>query len=141
MPLTEATKAELRPWLRQLRDMGYMSEDDYFFQAGSGGNKAISRSKAWQIIHDAAQACGLTGRIGTHSLRKTFADRIYSWLLTHRTTEDEPIDALRTLAKALGHQSIDSTDKYLSFREETIRDAVEEVFGGQEDGRSEVLHR
>jgi len=124
--LTSATRDVLSTWLSELRDLGYMAPDDYVFQSGAGSNKAISRVRAYQIIHAAARAEGLTGTIGTHSLRKTFADRLYATFLDR---QENGIDALRTMSKALGHANINNTDKYLSFREEEIDDAIVAVFG------------
>jgi integrase len=36
------------------------------------GDSAIDRRHAWRIISEAAHAVGIPGRIGTHTLRKTF---------------------------------------------------------------------
>ena len=41
----------------------------YIFESRKG-NGAISRVQAWRIIHAAAEAISLTGKIGCHSLRK-----------------------------------------------------------------------
>ena len=54
------------------------------------------------------------GKLGTHSMRKTFADRIY----------DRLDGDLAKTQKALGHKNINSTVQYLSFREEEIDEAI-----------------
>jgi len=41
------------------------------------GGRPISRQTAWQILHDAARAVGITDPIGTHTLRKTFGYHAY----------------------------------------------------------------
>jgi integrase len=51
---------------------------------------------------------------GTHSLRKTFANRMYERL--HRD--------LVKVQRAMGHKNINSTVAYLSFREEEIDAAI-----------------
>lgn len=43
-----------------------------FIFASRKGDKPISRVQAWRIIHGAAEAVGLAGKIGCHSLRKTW---------------------------------------------------------------------
>lgn len=113
--LNHAAKAALMTWIDQLHGLGYMSADDFVFQSRVGGNRAICKVQAWKIIHRTAVDAGLTGTIGTHSLRKTFANDMYE-KLGH--------DLVRT-AKALGHLNINSTVSYLSFREEDIDAAIE----------------
>lgn len=125
--LHEATRTALAAWLLELGRLGYIAADDFVFQAQSGGNRHISRQRAWGIIHGAARSLGMTGTIGTHSMRKTFADKVYSYFL-NKAAAGNPVDAFRTTSKALGHQSINSTDKYLSFREETIDEAIGAIF-------------
>ena len=107
-------KAALEKWLTQLRVAGYMTDTDFVFQSRKGGNRPISRVQAWRIIREAAAAHQLTGKVGTHSLRKTFADRVYDAL---------DRDLVKT-QRALGHRNINSTVQYLSFREEDIDAAI-----------------
>jgi len=45
---------------------------DYLFKSRKGGNKAISRVQAWQVLSDSAKLVGIKEAIGTHTLRKTF---------------------------------------------------------------------
>lgn len=78
------------------------------------GTKAISRQQAWNIVESAFSACGLTGTLGTHSLRKTFALNAY---------EKSGHCLLRT-KRALGHTDIRTTEKYLSFAESEVEDLI-----------------
>lgn len=107
-------KAALTTWVDQLRGLGYMSADDFVFQSRVGTNRSICKAQAWKIIHRTAVDAGLTGKIGTHTLRKTFANAVYERLGR---------DLVRT-QKALGHRNINSTVSYLSFREEDIDAAI-----------------
>lgn len=43
----------------------------WLFPSRKGGGP-LDRRQAWRILSDAAQAIGIPGRIGTHTLRKTF---------------------------------------------------------------------
>ena len=71
-----------------------------------------------------AKKLGITSKIGTHSMRKTFANRIYQNLLDNNNA-----DALRIVQAGLGHDNINNTVKYLSFREDTLNQTITEVFG------------
>ena len=112
--LHPAARDALATWVEQLRSDGYMTADVFLFQSRRGANRAISRVQAWRVLNRAFQDVGLTGNLGTHSMRKTFADRIY-----------ERLDGnLVKTAHALAHQSITSTASYLSFRESEIDEAI-----------------
>lgn len=69
---------------------------------------------AWRILKEAYTSNEMTGKLGTHSMWKTFADRIYDKL---------DRDLVKT-QKALGYRNINSTVQYLSFREEEIDEAI-----------------
>ena len=66
------------------------------------------------MLMDAFCACGLTGRLGTHTLRKTFAITMYERL-------DENIFKVQ---QALGHKWITSTQAYLPINAEEIKRAI-----------------
>lgn len=80
----------------------------------NGELKAISRVQAWRTLTMAYGKAGLTGKLGTHTMRKTFADRVYKRL---------DRDLVRT-QHALGHRSIQSTADYLSFEESDVTRAI-----------------
>lgn len=58
-----------------------MDSRDFLFKSRrrtkSGKQKPISRVMAYNILRDAAIATGLTVRVGTHTMRKTFGYRYY----------------------------------------------------------------
>jgi integrase len=56
----------------------------------------------------------LTGKLGTHAMRKTFATKVYT-RLQH--------DLVKT-QRALGHRNINSTVAYLSFCEDDVMQAI-----------------
>ena len=109
----EAREA-LAMWMVQLYELGYMTPECFVFQSRTGGNAAISRVQAYRILSKACDTAELSGKLGTHSMRKTFADKIYD-RLGH--------DLIKT-QRALGHKNINSTVSYLSFREEEIDEAI-----------------
>jgi len=46
--------------------------------------------------------------------------------------DDNNADALRILQAGLGHENINNTIKYLSFKEDDLIEAIQCVFGGEE---------
>lgn len=77
--------------------------------------KPISRVHTWRIFNQMFAHIGLQGVLGTHCMRKTFADRMYDLLGGD----------LKQLQGALGHKWITSTSQYLSFKEDAINDAID----------------
>jgi len=63
---------------------------------------ALSRSQAHRILEKAFQQAGLNGKLATHSLRKTFAQRIY----------DASSDIFLA-QELLGHRDVETTKQYL----------------------------
>lgn len=53
----------------------YEGEDPLFLSRKGEG--PIQRAQAWKVIRDVARQVGITERIGTHTLRKTFAYHAY----------------------------------------------------------------
>lgn len=107
-------KLALWAWIPVLRDRGYMTAESFVFQSMAGGNRPISRITAYRILIRAFRNNRLTGKLGTHSMRKTFATHVYEKL---------GWDLLKT-QRALGHKDIRSTVSYLTFREEDVDEAI-----------------
>ena len=80
----------------------------------TGLRREISREHAWRLLKESFASNELTGKLGTHAMRKTFANRMYD-KLRHDLVKVQP---------AMGHRNINSTVAYLSFREEDITDAI-----------------
>lgn len=64
--------------------------------------KAISRVQAHRILEKVFQSAGLNGKLATHSMRKTYAQRMYD------ATGD-----IFMVKEALGHKSLETTKQYL----------------------------
>lgn len=114
-------KTALGAWIAQLssgtctgtRTCTTLTADDYVFKSRKG-SRPISRIQYHRILKDRVRHLQLLGKIATHSMRKTLADRVYDRLGR---------DIFRT-QKALGHRNINSTVQYLSFREADIEEAI-----------------
>lgn len=124
MMLTKATKKALKAQLDYMATEGFIADDDYVFQTQRGGNRPLAANGYWRTMYDAKQALGWTWKLSAHSMRKTFAARVYDELLSTGNP-----DSLRILGKALGHENLNNTDRYLSFREDELNSAISNVFG------------
>jgi site-specific recombinase XerD len=67
-----------------------------------GSRRPIARETAWRIIKAIARDNELSGKVGTHSTRKTLARKVYSWS-----------NDIRVVQRILGHRSLASTEAYL----------------------------
>lgn len=63
---------------------------------------ALSRSQAHRVLEDAFTLAGLNGKLATHTLRKTFAQRCY----------DQSSDIFQ-VKELLGHRSVETTKAYI----------------------------
>jgi site-specific recombinase XerD len=113
VPLHGEAKAALAPWLMELHRLGAVTPATALFPSRKGVNRPLRRGQAWAILQQACEANALTGQLGTHTMRKTFATKVYE-----KTGRD-----LRATQHALGHKSPASTAAYLAVDEAAV-DAV-----------------
>ena len=78
------------------------------------GQQPMSRRTAHDVLKVAFEEAGLNGHLATHSLRKSFAQRLYD-----RTGD------IFAVQEMLGHQSVTTTQKYLGVNYASVREAVE----------------
>lgn len=97
--------------------IGTSPEIPLFHSRKGSKTQPIDRSHAWKIINTAAFNCGIHGKIGTHSMRKTFASRMFDLLGGN----------IGEVQKALGHKKIDSTMQYLDFKQGNIDEAIKKL--------------
>ncbi|UOF92395.1 site-specific integrase [Fodinisporobacter ferrooxydans] len=90
-----------------------MADSDYLFLSQKG-EKPITRIQAWQIIHNAAKACGVEGAIGTHTLRKTFGYHFY-----------QQYKDVAMLQYIFGHSSPSITLRYIGINDDMVDEALE----------------
>jgi len=112
--LHPVAKAAIAERISELKAQGQDKPETYLFQSQRGQNMPLGRIGAWCLLKKAYRSLGLTGKCATHSMRKTFADRIYTKLA---------FDLVKT-QRALGHRSAQSTLSYLSFKEEEVEAAI-----------------
>lgn len=79
-----------------------------------GGTKAMTRIAAHDVLKPAFEAAGLNGKLGTHSLRKSYAQRLY-----------EQTNDIYAVQEMLGHKKVVTTQQYLGVNYASVREASE----------------
>ena len=110
IPLHHDAIAAINAWI----SLGELDASSWLFPSHRTASKPIDRVQAYRILRLGTEQAAVPGKVATHSMRKTFAERMYTKL-------DK--DLLK-LQKALGHRDINSTIAYLSFNQQDIDDAI-----------------
>ena len=92
------------------------------------GNVALNRQTAHDMLKDAFMSAGLNGKLATHSLRKSFAQRVY-----------EQSGDIYLVQELLGHRSVATTQKYLGVNYANARAAVEGMALESQPDRNTLL--
>lgn len=81
---------------------------------------AISRRQAYSIIHRALKAAGIDRTGGTHTMRKTRAQRVVNCAIAKFQAGETQVVPIMAAKAALGHTDIRTTELYL-------KEGIEEV--------------
>ena len=101
-PITNTYKNKLNLYVKN------KSLDEWLFKSKKS-NQAISRIQAYRIINQACRLAGITSKIGTHTLRKTFGYHFYQ--------EKKDIALLQNI---LNHSSPSITLRYIGVNQDMI---------------------
>jgi len=112
-PRSVAVHPDAKEILQKLIESEQLTDKCYLFKSSRGHNRPLSRCQAWRILKNAYNSAELSGPLATHTMRKTFAERVHS---TFR-------DIFKT-QRALGHKNLDSTASYLSFDEKELDEVI-----------------
>ena len=105
--------AALIDWHREKYDTDAPTRP-LFPSRNKNGTVAMNRQTAHEMLKAAFMAAGLNGKLATHSLRKSFAQRVY-----------EQSGDIYLVQELLGHRNIATTQKYLGVNYADARAAVE----------------
>ena len=87
-----------------------------FPSRNGNGKQRMTRRAAHNVLKSAFMTAGLNGHLATHSLRKSFAQRLY-----------EQTGDVFVVQEMLGHKSIATTQKYLGVNYASVREAVQKM--------------
>ena len=87
-----------------------------FPSRNGNGKQRMTRRAAHNVLKKAFTAAGLNGHLATHSLRKSFAQRLY-----------EQTGDVFSVQEMLGHKSIATTQKYLGVNYANVRAALQKM--------------
>lgn len=76
----------------------------------------MNRQTAHDMLKTAFMAASLNGKIATHSLQKSFAQRVY-----------ENAGDIYLVQELLGHRNVATTQKYIGVSYASTREAVEAI--------------
>ena len=93
------------------------------------GEGLMQRQSAHEILKKAFEKSGVNGKLATHSLRKTYAQRLYN-----------KSGDIYVVKEMLGHQSVTSTEAYLGVNYEKVRAASEAICLLSENGSTPSNH-
>ena len=85
-----------------------------FPSRNKSGSVAMNRQTAHDMLKKAFVDAGLNGKLATHSLRKSFAQRVY-----------EQNGDIYLVQELLGHRNVATTQKYIGVNYATARETVE----------------
>jgi integrase len=95
-----------------LEYVGGLDDRVFLFRSRQGGNRPMSRTRAYQVLREVAQRHGVE-HIGTHTLRKTFGYHFY------KQTGDVAL-----LQRILNHSSPAITLRYIGIEQDQIDAAM-----------------
>lgn len=105
----------LRQRLRHCKTLGVLLGESLFKsrKRGHDGECRIREKQAWRVLNNAARACGITYKIGTHSLRKTFG------YILHQNGH-----SIEVIQKFLNHASPEITLAYIGITQDDMDEAI-----------------
>lgn len=115
LPLHSEACEALELWIRAARLTDLRIQKAYLFSGQKSIDRAMARQSADRIIRTAYRRAGLRSQ-GTHSMRKTFASRIWNCGLVKGD--------IFKMREILGHDNLNNTARYIQFLDGTLEEAI-----------------
>ena len=116
VPVNADGRQAIADLIRWHRDHYAKVEKDRPLFPSRQGDGAMNRRTAHAVLKTAFEAAGLNGKLATHSMRKSFAQRLYD-----RTGD------IFAVQEVLGHKNVATTQAYLGVNYASLREAVEAI--------------
>jgi integrase/recombinase XerD len=113
IPLNDQARKVIAELIRWKEYQGEDISPNAPLLASRQGNKRLSRFRVHQILKESFQSSECSGKVSTHSLRKSFAKAL---LVSGNN--------LRAIQVLLGHTSLATTEKYLAVSPDELTQAV-----------------
>jgi len=128
IPLNSTARAVISNLIAWKKEKGEsLSPSAYLFASRKGGGR-LTRVQAHRILKNAYDKAGITGKVTTHSMRKTVANKVYS------ATND-----LMLVKEVLGHKNLATTQQYLGVGIDRLFYAME-ALESESNFPSKTLH-
>jgi site-specific recombinase XerD len=88
-------------------------DNEYLFKSREGDNKPMTRQNVEIMLSDAARACGITYRVGCHSMRKTWGYHAWKYNGVH----------IAIIQQAYNHRDLETTKRYLGMTQDDLDEA------------------
>ena len=105
----------MQDWLDELKEQKTYKKSDYVFQSQWTGNRSINRNYFYTVLIEICTQNGIYGNVGTHSMRKTFTNKLRAFLLQEARDTDTPFDVDEILQVEGRWTGRESMEKYLTF--------------------------
>lgn len=122
LSIPEAYRPYILRHLKAEELRGYDRPDDFVFRGKLGAH--LSRLTVYHFFRQR-----LGDGYGTHWMRKTFAQELFRYFLDENRRD--PMRALELTRRALGHERLDTTVRYLGINEASIEAAQNAIFNGE----------
>lgn len=108
-------KDALYEWIKIMAERYNATYDSPVFYSSQTGRSLTSRG-VYNMLRRAIRKTGFSEeRVGTHSLRKTFASHMYEHM--KEKYKDSPgVELMHRMKNELGHEDLESTYSYLQFK-------------------------
>ena len=117
---------DLMAW--HLKRYGTLSQKRPLFVSRQGGG-ALTRGQAHKVLEAAFTTAGLNGKLATHSMRKSYAQRMY-----------DALGDIYAVKEVLGHKSVETTKKYLGMSYQKLQRASEQIAVTGEVNKTTLLY-
>ena len=120
LPLAEEAREEILSYERDFRARNPGRKGPILFLSQRG--RPLTRDYFYNAVREAALKAGLRGRVSPHTLRHSFATHLL-----------ERGAGLRSVQELLGHEKITTTEIYTHLRRESILEAYDLLFEGEDE--------